>query len=74
MTDNFDRTCETVESTATQEYFDWEHADHVLLRERLAPLLKDAIDALEIDPPAPGVSLRRIQTALLVALNASRIG
>jgi outer membrane murein-binding lipoprotein Lpp len=37
---------------------------NVLLRERLAPLLKDALDALEIDPPAPQIALKRLRTAL----------
>jgi len=38
----------------------------VLLGERLGPLLEDAIDALEIDPPAPGTALRRVKAALAV--------
>lgn len=37
---------------------------NVLLRERLAPLLKDSLDALEIDPPAPQIALKRLRTAL----------
>lgn len=36
----------------------------VLLNERIAPLLSDAIDALEIDPPAPEISLRRMRAVL----------
>lgn len=36
----------------------------VLLGERLGPLLEDAIDALEIDPPEPGIALRRIKSVL----------
>lgn len=35
----------------------------VLLGERLSPLLGDAIDALEIEPPAPGTALRRVRAA-----------
>ncbi|GAB5438075.1 hypothetical protein [Falsiruegeria mediterranea] len=38
----------------------------VLLGERLGPLLADAIDALEIEPPAPGIALRRVKVALSV--------
>jgi hypothetical protein len=38
----------------------------VLLGERLGPLLADAIDALEIEPPAPGIALRRVKAALSV--------
>lgn len=36
----------------------------MLLNERIAPLLADAIDALEIDPPAPSVALKRIKAVL----------
>lgn len=35
-----------------------------LLRDRLAPLLKDAQDALEIEPPAPQVALKRIRSTI----------
>lgn len=38
----------------------------VLLGERLGPLLNDAIDALEIDPPEPGIALRRMKAAASV--------
>jgi len=43
----------------------------VLLGERLMPLLEDAIDALEIDPPAPGIALRRVKVALTVINDAA---
>lgn len=36
----------------------------VFLRDRLKPLLSDAKDALEIDPPAMDVALRRIKASL----------
>jgi hypothetical protein len=36
----------------------------LLLRERLKPLLSDAIDALEIKPPAPEIALERVMVAL----------
>ena len=36
----------------------------MLLSERVAPLLSDAIDALEIEPPAPHVALRRLKSVL----------
>ena len=39
---------------------------HVLLNERIAPLLSDAIDALEIEPPVPHLSLRRIKSVLKI--------
>jgi hypothetical protein len=42
----------------------------VLLGERLGPLLEDAIDALEIDPPAPGTAIRRLKAALSVIKEA----
>jgi hypothetical protein len=35
----------------------------VLLRDRLGPLIRDAIDALEIDTPAPDVAVRRLKRA-----------
>jgi len=38
----------------------------MLLNERVAPLLADAIDALEIDPPAPSVALKRVKAVLKV--------
>lgn len=41
-----------------------------LLGERLGPLLEDAIDALEINPPAPGTALRRVRAALAVIQEA----
>lgn len=42
----------------------------VLLGERLGPLLEDAIDALEIEPPAPGTALRRMKAALALIKEA----
>lgn len=41
-----------------------------LLRDRLSPLLSDAIDALEMEPQAPHVALRRIKSAQLVIRDA----
>jgi hypothetical protein len=38
----------------------------VLLRERVAPLLSDAIDALEIEPAAPHIALKRLKTVLSI--------
>jgi hypothetical protein len=62
-----------LEQTLTAERQHWGHdltetkaEQKVLLGERLAPLLEDAIDALEIDPPAPGTALRRTKSALAV--------
>lgn len=62
-----------LEQTLTAERQHWGHdltetkaEQKVLLSERLAPLLEDAIDALEIDPPAPGTALRRTKSALAV--------
>lgn len=37
---------------------------NALLQQRIMPLLSDAIDALEIDPPAPDIALRRLKLAL----------
>ena len=44
----------------------------VLLQRRLVPLLSDAIDALEIEPPAQDIALERIKTVLLHVNEASR--
>jgi len=43
----------------------------VLLGERVAPLISDAIDALEIDPPAQDLALRRIKAVLKLIDEAS---
>jgi len=62
-----------LEQTHAAERHHWGHdltetkaEQKVLLGERLGPLLADAIDALEIDPPAPGTALRRVKAALSV--------
>ena len=34
------------------------------LKERLGPLLNDAVDALEINPPAPQIAVKRLKSAL----------
>lgn len=39
-------------------------AQQALLRERIKPLLSDAVDALEIDPAAPDVALRRLKNVI----------
>lgn len=36
----------------------------ILLRERIRPLVQDAIDALEIQTPAPDLAVRRLRTTL----------
>ena len=58
------------EKTHAAERQHWGHdltearaGQKVLLGERLGPLLEDAIDALEIEPPAPGTALRRVKAA-----------
>ncbi|MCC1482409.1 hypothetical protein [Roseibaca sp. Y0-43] len=60
-----------LEETLATERQHWGHdltetkaEQKVLLGERLGPLLEDAIDALEIEPPAPGIALRRVKAAL----------
>lgn len=62
-----------LEKTLADERHHWGHdltetkaEQKVLLGERLGPLLADAIDALEIDPPAPRIALRRVKAALSV--------
>ncbi len=37
-----------------------------LLRERVVPLLSDAVDALEIEPPAPHIALKRLKAVLSI--------
>lgn len=66
-------TIAKLEQTLAAERQHWGHdltetkaEQKVLLGERLGPLLEDAIDALEIDPPAPGTALRRVKAALAV--------
>jgi hypothetical protein len=60
-----------LDHTLATERHHWGHdltetkaAQRVLLSEKLGPLLSDAIDALEIEPAAPGVALRRVKAAL----------
>ena len=60
-----------LDQTLAAERHHWGHdltetkaEQQVLLGERLGPLLADAIDALEIEPPAPGTALRRVKAAL----------
>jgi hypothetical protein len=68
----------SVEIQLNDERHHWGHdlsetkaGQRVLLGERVAPLLSDAIDALEIDPPAQSVALKRIKAALKVIDEAS---
>lgn len=65
------RGLEAAEHQLETERQHWGHdlsetkAEHrMLLSERLAPLISDAIDALEIDPAAPNVALKRLKTVL----------
>ena len=44
----------------------------LLLGERVAPLLSDAIDALEIEPQAPHVALKRLKAILLIIDGAKK--
>jgi hypothetical protein len=45
--------------------------NRTLLRQRILPLVMDAIDSLEIDPAAPQVALSRLQRiARLIAIAA----
>ena len=60
-----------LDHTLATERYHWGHdltetkaEQRVLLGEKLGPLLSDAIDALEIEPAAPGVALRRVKAAL----------
>lgn len=66
-------TIEQLQQTLSAERQHWGHdlteakaEQKLLLGERLGPLLEDAIDALEIDPPAPGTAMRRVKAALAV--------
>jgi hypothetical protein len=75
------KTIAELEQTLTVERQHWGHdltetrAKHkILLSERLWPLLEDAIDALEIDPPAPVTALRRTKSALAVIKDVIKRG
>ncbi len=64
---------QSVQTQLENERHHWGHdltnmkAGHrVLLSKRIAPLLSDAIDALEIEPPAPSAALSRIKAVLKV--------
>jgi hypothetical protein len=47
-------------------------ATNMLLREELGPIIHDAIDALEMDPPAPDVAVRRLRKSIaLIERNSS---
>lgn len=66
-------TISKLEHMLAAERLHWGHdltearaAQKVLLGERLRPLLEDAVDAFEIDPPALGTALRRVRAALAV--------
>ena len=63
----------TAQTQLQNERLHWGHdlseikaVQRILLRERVAPLLSDAVDALEIEPPAPSVALRRVKAVLNV--------
>lgn len=67
------KTLEALQAQLMAERQHWGHGltetkakQKVLLGERVAPLLSDAIDALEIEPSAPGVALRRLKTVLSI--------
>lgn len=60
-----------VEATLAAERQHWGHdlsetraEQRVLLGERIEPLLQDAVDALEIEPSAPNLALKRIKAVL----------
>ena len=68
----------SVETQLENERHHWGHdlsetkaGQRILLGERVAPLLSDAIDALEIEPPAQSVALKRIKAVLKVIDEAS---
>jgi hypothetical protein len=61
----------TVRTQLENERHHWGHdlsetkaEQRVLLVERLVPLLSDAIDALEIEPPVPHVAIKRLKAVL----------
>ncbi len=72
---------ETLRSLQAQLVVERQHWGHdlsetkaeqrVLLGERVAPLLLDAIDALEIEPPAPHVALSRLKAVHSIIEGAS---
>jgi hypothetical protein len=69
---------QNVQTQLENERHHWGHdlsetkaGQRVLLGERVAPLLSDAIDALEIEPPVPSVALKRVKAVLKVIEEAS---
>jgi hypothetical protein len=54
------------------EVSELEAAHRVLLGERVVPLIRDVIDALDIDPPAMEVARRRLRSALELVLGESK--
>jgi hypothetical protein len=67
-----------VQTQLENERHHWGHdlsetkaGQRVLLGERVAPLLSDAIDALEIEPPEPFIALKRVKAVLKVIEEAS---
>ena len=50
---------------AGYDYSSLKASHAIVLRERLRPLIQDAIDALEIQTPATGIAVRRLKKALL---------
>ena len=75
-----DHTSEDLRSTHSQwqdERHHWGHdlsetkaQQRLLLGERVAPLLSDAVDALEIEPPAPQIALKRLKAVLSIVEGA----
>ncbi|MBG0793203.1 hypothetical protein IYY11_07385 [Methylocystis sp. H62] len=62
-----------VETTLAAERQHWGHdlseakaGQRVLLSERIGPLLQDAVDALEIEPSAPSLALKRMKAVLSI--------
>ncbi|HEY8162233.1 MAG TPA: hypothetical protein VIF34_08210 [Methylocystis sp.] len=44
----------------------------LLLKRRIGPLLSDAVDALEIEPPAPQIAIKRLKTAIVAIEETTR--
>lgn len=58
------RTLEESQHHAGHDIVELRAQQTLLLKRRIAPLLSDAVDALEIEPPAPQIAIKRLKSAI----------
>jgi hypothetical protein len=59
-----ERQLETERQHSGYDYTELKATNAMLLRDRLTPLIRDAIDALEIEAPAPDLAVRRLRLVM----------